>query len=164
MSRCGVSACRSRTCGSAVPTCRTRTPRQCSRACSRSASAWRRRRAPRVRRLRRASAPTRNATAPCCWRMRAPPRTGCVAKAKRRRPASLPRPISRMPSSIRSGAPCRPTATPSIPEIPAWSYPRQRIPALSSVFAGAGGTIVQLPAAARRTISGPPPEKVRPCA
>ena len=34
------------------------------------------------------------------------------------------------------------------------SYPGQRIPALSSVAAGAGRAIVQLPAAARRTICG----------
>ena len=53
------------------------------RACSPSASASQRRRAPRARRRRSASAPTPTATGRCCWPRRAPPPTGCAARARR---------------------------------------------------------------------------------
>ena len=93
-------------------------------------------------------------------------RTGCAARARRRRRGTYAKAYQQdvgffcdlaHVAGLSRGVRDR--------QFSPGSYPGQRIPALSSVAAGAGRAIVLLPAAARRTICGAsPPEKVRPCA
>ena len=73
------------------------------------------------------SAPTPNAIGRCCWRRLAPPPTICAARARGRLSAFPPRPIRRMPTSFRSGAPCRLIGMRSSPARLAWCLPRTTI-------------------------------------